>query len=136
MTKLPDPEDDLLYQGDWLTVRAMRRRNGHLPAVEWWDGLNEKGKGQFLAAAKTIETTLRSGRPPAGRAEKVQISKLGLWELKVTKPGSTPPHLRVLYVREGQTLWAATGFTKKTNELATKDVETGDTITSEWKEER
>lgn len=117
-------------------MRAMRRRNGSLPAVEWWKDLKEKGKGQFLAAAKTIETTLRSGRPPAGRAEKVQISKQGLWELKVTKPGSTPPHLRVLYLREGRTLWAANGFTKKTNELTHQDVNLSDGITSEWMKER
>lgn len=87
-----------------------------------------------MAAATIIETTLRSKRPPAGRAEKVIGSACGLWELKVTKPGSTPPHLRLLYLRRGRTLWAATGFTKQKNKLEPRDIDAGDAVAREWLE--
>jgi hypothetical protein len=110
----------------------MRLPNGRLPAGEWFDGLNKKGRGRFYAAAKLIQNTLRSGRPPVGRAVKVMGSKTGLWELRVTPDGSTPPHLRLLYLRRGQTLWAAIGFTKQKNELQEKDRKTGDRIAIEW----
>ncbi len=123
---------DVIYRGDWITLRAMRRRNGTLPAKEWADGLEAKGKGQLLAAVSILEISIRSGRPPAGRAELIKKSRLRLWELKVTKPGSTAPHLRLLYVRQGPTLWGANGFTKQKNELGAADVEEGDRIADEW----
>ncbi len=135
MAKVSREDDDLLYDGDWLEIRAMRRRNGELPAKTWADGLDKKGKGQLMAAATIIETSLRSGRPPAGRAEKVAGSACGLWEFKVTKPGGTPPHLRLLYLRRGRTLWAAVGFTKQKNKLEARDIDAGDAVAREWLEE-
>jgi hypothetical protein len=132
MSKLAGNTSDVLYEGEWLEIRAMARASGTCPAKEWYQGLEKKGLGQFEAAARIIETTLRAGRPPAGRAEPVKISRQGLWELKVTKPGGTAPHLRLLFRREGRTLWAAVGFTKKKNKLETKDVELGDSVTVEW----
>jgi hypothetical protein len=136
MTKVVPPGDDILYRGEWLTIRAMRRISGSLPAAEWYDGLNEKGRGQFQAVAGVMETTLRSGRPPAGRAEYLPLSKQGLSELKVTKPGSSAPHLRVLFKRDGRTLWAACGFTKQKNQLTRKEIRQGDSIAAEWSEGR
>jgi hypothetical protein len=134
MAKVLSEEDDLLYDGDWLEIRAMRRRNGDLPAKDWANGLDKRGKGQLMAAAEIIENTLRSGRPPAGRAVKVASSACGLWELKVTKPGGTAPHLRLLYLRHGRTLWAAVGFTKQKNRLEQRDVDAGDAVATEWLE--
>jgi putative component of toxin-antitoxin plasmid stabilization module len=124
--------DDLLYGGEWLRIRAMKRRNGSYPAKEWADSLDKKGKGQLLAAAMILETTLRANRPPAGRAGLVNASKQGLWELRVTKAGSTPPHLRLLFLRRGQTLWVANGFTKQQNKLSSTDIALGDSIALEW----
>ena len=124
--------DDVIYAGEWLTIRAMRRSNRTCPAKEWVDGLDKKGKGQLQAAAAILETTLRASRPPAGRAGLVDASKYGLWELRVTKAGSTPPHLRLLYLRRGQTLWAANGFTKKQNKLTSREIAEGDSIALEW----
>ena len=123
----------MLYEGDWLIVRAMRRKNGSLPAVEWYESLASKGVGQFLASAQVMETSVRSGRSAAGRSEKVRISRTGLYELKVTKPASTPPHLRALYIRVDKTLWVANGFTKQKNELEKSDVLLGDSIVEEWR---
>lgn len=132
MAKLRSGTDDVLYEGEWLTIRAMRRRNGRLPAVEWWESLDKRGKAKFLAAAEVVQNTLRSGRPPAGRLENVRGSKVGLLELRVTPKGGSPPHLRVLVLRREQTLWAANGFTKQKNKLERADVELGERIASEW----
>lgn len=133
MSKVSIPgADDTIYAGDWLTIRAMRRKSGAFPAKEWAEGLDKKGRGQLLAAAAIIENTLRANRPPAGRAEQVKASKIGLWELRVTKAGSTPPHRRLLFLRRGQTLWAANGFTKQQNKLAANDIAQGESIALEW----
>lgn len=132
MAKVGARSSDVIYAGATLTIRAMRRRNGSLPAKEWADNLNNQGRGQLLAAARIIENTLLRGRPPAGRAEQVVGSAVGLWELKITKPGSTAPHLRLLYVRKGQTLWAATGFTKQKNRLTKQDISLAEGIAAEW----
>jgi phage-related protein len=133
MAKVPSGEDDLLWRGERFEIRAMRRRNGSYPAKEWVDGLEKKGQALFLVAAKITETNFQSGRP-GDRAEKVKTSSAGLWELKVTKPGSAPPHHRMLFVRDGDVLWATHGFTKKTNKLPQAEIETGDRIAAEWKE--
>lgn len=103
-----------------------------MPALAWVEQLDKRGLGQFRAACEILENTLRSGRPPAGRAEAIPRSRTGLWELKVTKPGGTPPHLRLLYVRERSTLWAATGFTKKQNQLTDGEVAAGDAVAEAW----
>lgn len=132
MAKSQSGADDVLYEGEWLTIRAMRRRNGRLPAVEWWGSLDKRGRAKFLAAAAVVETTLRTGRPPAGRLEKVAGSEVGLLELRVTPKGGRPPHLRLLVLRQRQTLWAANGFTKQKNQLERADVELGERIASEW----
>lgn len=124
--------DDVLYEGEWLTVRAMRRRNGDLPAKDWYDALDARGRGQVRAAAAVLENTLQSGRPPAGRAEKIPQSEHGLSELRVTKAGSTPPHLRVLFLRQDRTLWAAVGFTKTQNRLTKAEISAGDSVAGEW----
>lgn len=111
----------------------MRRRNGSYPAKEWVDGLDKRGQALFQVAAKITETNFQSGRP-GDRAEKIKTSTAGLWELKVTKPGSTPPHHRMLFVREGDVLWASHGFTKKTNKLPQAEIDAGERIAAEWKE--
>lgn len=131
--KLVPSEADVLYRGEWLTVRAIRRPNRRMPAREWLDRLDSRGRGQFLAAAHAIETSLRSGRPPAGRAQQIKNSSEGIWELRVTKQGSTPPHLRAFYVRNGRTLWVATGITKKQNRLQQRDIDEADRIVAEWR---
>ena len=135
MAKVSGEEDDALYRGEWLTIRAMRTSNGRLPAKEWLDGLQKTDYGKFLAAAKVMETTLRVNRPPAGRAETIQGSSQGLWELRITPKGKKGgPHLRMAYRREARTLWVAHGFTKQSNKLDTRDIRTADSVAEQWKE--
>jgi hypothetical protein len=136
VAKVPEGESDVLYVGDTLTIRAMRLSNGSSPAKAWADGLTKKGQGQLLAAAQIIENSLLYGRPPAGRMSKIHESKFDLLEVRVTQAGSTAPHLRLLVRREGNTLWAAHGFTKQSNQLKQSDVAAGDSVTEAWLEER
>jgi hypothetical protein len=110
----------------------MTRRNGKKPALDWFKGLDKNGKAKVFAAATLVEHSLRSGRPSGQRVAPVEVSKQGLLELRVTPPGGSPPHLRVLFKRKGQTLWAATGFTKQKNHLERKEVKAGDQIVKEW----
>src|ERR1700694_1379009 len=114
----------------------MRLPNGSCPAKAWADGLKKKGQGQLLAAARIIENSLLYGRPPAGRMSKLLESQFDLWEVRVTTTGSTAPHLRLLVRREGNTLWAAHGFTKQSNELRQSDIAAGDSVTEAWLEEK
>jgi hypothetical protein len=103
-----------------------------MPAVAWVNGLDSRGKARLLAAITVLETSMRSGRPPGGRASRVDQSKQGLWELRVTPAGGTPPHLRVFYLRCRQTLWVATGFTKQKNRLTKNEIRAGDAVVEEW----
>jgi hypothetical protein len=132
MAKVPNEEDDLLWRGERFEIRAMQRRNRSYPAKEWVDGLDKKGSALFQVAAKITETNFQTGRP-GDRAEKIKSSSAGLWELKVTKPGSTPPHHRLLFVRERDVHWATHGFTNTSNKLPQAEIETGDRIAAEWK---
>lgn len=52
----------------------------------------------------------------------------------MTPKGSTPPHLRLLFVRQRQTLWAAHGFTKTSNKLKQRDIDAADRIVAEWRQ--
>lgn len=133
---MPDNDDDVLFRGEHFIIRAMTKSNGRQPAKEWFDGLDEPGKGRFLAAAKILENTLMAGRPPAGRAGAINTSREDLWELRVTPKGGTPPHLRVAYLRERKTLWAATGFKKETNELDRQDIRNADSVAADWRRAR
>jgi len=114
----------------------MQRQNGTLPAKDWYEGLDKRGKGQVAAAVGVLESTILRGRPPAGRAEKLNLSACGLWELKPTKPGGKPPHLRMMFLREGNVLWAAIGFSKQKNRLTAGEINAGDAAAREWLERR
>lgn len=137
MAKVADHEADVLYQGDWLTIRAMRARNGRLPAKEWLDGLQKAHQAKFLAAAEVIETTLRIKRPPAGRLEPIKGSSQGLSELRITPKGKKGgPHLRMACLRQRRTLWVAHGFTKQSNALDRRDINAADSVAEQWRAQR
>jgi hypothetical protein len=133
MTKVTrTDDDDLICKVDGLEIRAMER-NGKFPAKEWADGLDNKMRGKLLGVAQTVANSIRQSRPPAGRWCKVVSSKEGLMELRVTAPGGRAPHLRLLFVREGNVLWATHGFTKQKNELQAADVAAGDAVAAAWR---
>ncbi len=132
MAKVQEGDADLLWGGVWLTVRAMRAGNGRYPAKEWFDALDKQCKGRVLAAFQGVENSWRSGRPTGGRVEKVKASKTGLSELRATRAGSTPPHLRMLILRRGQAMWVAHGFKKQKNKLPQAEIDAGDRVAAHW----
>src|SRR5438874_987493 len=115
MAKVNDDNDDLICRVEGLEVRAMRHRNGKYPAKEWADALDNRGTGQLHAVARIVANSLDTGRSPAGRLSKIPGSRHGLYELRVTPAGGTPPHLRLLCIRKGRILYAAHGLTKTQN---------------------
>lgn len=122
----------MLWDGEWLKVRAMRKANGRSPAQEWLDVADATSQGRFLAAMKVIETSWRSGRQVPDRVSPLEASKQGLSEIRLTPKGSKAPHLRALGKRDGQTLWVATVFKKQTNQLKKKDINQGDLVAEDW----
>jgi hypothetical protein len=137
MAKVQDiDDDDILWRGNHMTVRAARLPGGDMPAKTWVESLDKKGTGQFLAACTIIETSWVSGRGTANRATLISTSKEGVSELRVTSAGSTAPHLRLLFVREGMTMWALDGFTKQKNKLTSQDIGRGDSAAKSWRSSR
>ena len=100
--------------------------------MDWYKSLDKKGVGQLHATVTITETTLRSGRAPAGRTVMLTRSRNRLIEIRVTPPGATPPHLRLFALRRGMTLFAACGMTKKNNDLRQSEIDEADRITDRW----
>lgn len=123
---------DCIFVGDSISVRAMARPDGSMPACDWVSSLDSRGKGQLIAVCRVMDHSITSGRPPAGRSGPVHVSRCGLHELKVTAPGGSGPHLRLLYLRLENTLWVADGFKKQKNRLSRADVLRTDNVAREW----
>jgi len=105
---------DVLFKGADVTFRAMRTKKGQFPAMEWLEGLDEGSQGRFERAAQQVEVDIRDGRQ-SGRTEVVADSEHRLLEIRVTRKGAgRGPHLRMLGLREGNTIWVAAGFKKQT----------------------
>lgn len=131
MTKDEAQSDDLLFKGEILTVRAMRVADGNLPARAWWEGLEGKHQVKFRVAAENVDVDFRTGRR-SGRTGIVDAKDNRLVEFRVTRPGASAPHLRMLGYRDQNTLWMAYGFTKQTDQLDTRDIRQADNITTAW----
>jgi hypothetical protein len=135
MTKVSTADDgDLICRVEGLEIRAMER-NGRYPAKEWALGLDKAMFGKLLGVAQLVANSIREGRPsaPGGRWCKVKNAKTkNLMELRVTAPGGRAPHLRMLFIRQGNILWAAHGFTKQKNQLQVADIAAADAIATPW----
>jgi len=132
-----DDDERLLVSGERgvLEIRAMRLRNGDAPSVDWFRRLEKRGIGQLIATASIIETNFLTHRAPAGRTEMIPGSRNNLMEVRVTPKGGTPPHLRLFVVRRGMRLFAATGITKTSDELKSKDIEEAERFCDRWRAE-
>lgn len=83
---------DLIYEGkSGFAVRAMFRSDGSAPVLDWIDRLERRGKGCVIAACRTMESTVQSERPLAGRARPVRHGTTGLWELRATCANPVSP---------------------------------------------
>jgi hypothetical protein len=115
-----------IYKGEWLNFNTISKQ-----ANEFLIGLSDSEWNDFVVAATILETSLRSGRPPSGRAERIEGSSL--WELKVTPPGRRGPHLRLLYVRQGRTILCAYGIKKRQSAIRRRDIELATRVVRSWR---
>lgn len=119
MTKVSAADDDFIYRGDYLTIRAVQRRNGAMPAKEWFDSLEPRLQARVLSAARVLENSWRVGRPDPEKWSKVRGHD-DLWEFRATAK-KAQPSLRLYGQRDGPTMWVAVGVAKKTQKTKRSD---------------
>jgi hypothetical protein len=85
-----------------------------LGEVEW---------NQFIVAAQILVTCLRTGRPAAGRSQRVRCSAPGLFELRLNRAGSPGPQRRMLCIREGRRILCVRGFDKSRRGIPRREIE-------------
>ena len=110
--------DSPIHEGEWLNFIAISTQ-----ADEFLRGLSERAWTHFCVAATILESSLRSGRPPAGRAARIHGSNAGLFELRITPPGRRGVHYRLLYLASGRDILCARGIAKKTPAIARREIE-------------
>jgi hypothetical protein len=108
-----------------LAFYAIETKPGQFPAHEFVESLDDVGKRDLRIAGRVLATTLATGRPPAGRSERVRGSTTGLYELRVTPPGRRGPHARLLYLREGNAIRCVRGVLKRES-LRRRDIQLAD----------
>jgi len=72
--------------------------------------LTRREEKDFLIAATILDRTVRIGRSPGGRSERIEGSEEGIWELRVTPPGRRGPHARALYACDGRDILVLRGL--------------------------
>lgn len=122
---------DTILEVEGLTLRAMSDSRGRYPAKEWCEGLTKRGKAQLLSRLEQMAVSIRLGRPLI-LASRMAESQAGLWEMRITHPGGTPPHLRLFFIRKGNTLWAAGGISKQKNKIKKQDWNRAENTALHW----
>jgi hypothetical protein len=117
--------DRLLRTIEQFSFYAIETAPGLFPAHEFVESLDDIGKRDFLVAARILATTIATGRPPAGRSERIRSSSTGLYELRITPRGRRGPHARLLYIRDGNAIRCARGVLKR-ERLARRDIQLAD----------
>jgi hypothetical protein len=117
-----------VYHGEWLTFCSITKQ-----AHQFLDSLRGQDWDDFVVAATILETSLRTGRPPAGRAARINGSKSGLFELRITPPRRKGPKLRLLYVRQERRILCARGITKRYSAIRRHDIELADEAVAEYR---
>ncbi len=131
MTKVSSGNDDTILKLERLTIRAIRRDNGTLPAKEWFDALDLKIQAKILSAAKTLENSWTTNRPAGERWMKVKGYD-NLWEFAATARKANPS-LRIYGTREQMTLWAAHGVAKKSQPGDRQDYKRAQEVLEEFR---
>jgi hypothetical protein len=119
--------DRLIHTIEQLAFFAIETGSKHFPAQAFIESLDDIGRRDFRVAARILATSVASGRPPAGRSERVAGSRVGLYELRITPPGRRGPHARLLYVRERNAILCALGVLKR-ERLSRTDIETAERL--------
>lgn len=128
-------KDDLIHICEQLTFRAIETAPDNYPARAFIDNLDATGLRDFHVAARLLATSLASGRPPAGRAERIAGTRCGLFELRITPPGRRGPQARLLYVQERSTIWCVRGVVKR-ERLHRTDIELAERTVKTWRANR
>jgi hypothetical protein len=107
----------LIHQGKWFRFRAASKQ-----VDAFLTGLSGRDLTDFKVAARILENSVQSGRPPAGRSERIRGSKKGLFGLRITPPGRKGPHLRMLYVLRGREVVCLRGLTKTQSSIPRREI--------------
>lgn len=128
---MADERNDVLWNSANLTIRAMRDGD-RLPAIEWFNSLDDDDQERFLAASMNLENSRRSGRPTSRRIRPIASSDCGVHMFRVTLPRSRPPHLRLLHLQREETMWAALGASCTRDLPTSEERARADDITRRW----
>jgi hypothetical protein len=126
-----DEEPNLIFRKS-VEVRAIPDRRGRFQARAWFDSLSLRDRKRAQAGLRSFDVGFESKRGYAGRLEKIQGSKTGLFELKLTRGGTPGPQLRFLGVWRGGTFFVARGVMKTSRAIKRADVRAADAVVSEW----
>ena len=85
--------------------------------------LTRREERDFPIAATILDRTVRIGRSPGGRAERIKGSSEGIWELRVTPPGRSGPHTRCLYICDGRDILVLRGLRKAERGIPRGEIE-------------
>ena len=104
-------------------------------AGEFLGQLDAHERAQLVSAAALLAKSLAVGRP-CSRSERVKGTRVKVFELKITPPGSRGPQLRLLYFRERRQILVARGYRKKQPGLPAGEVALAERAWREWREQR
>jgi len=125
----------IVFHAEWLEFRVLAIGRRPSAVAAFLGSFSERDQMDFEIAARILDRSLRTGRPPSGRAERAEGSPTGLFELKVTPPGRRGPQKRLLYVRRSRTIWLVSGVDKRSPKLRRSDIEHADRIVKEASED-
>jgi hypothetical protein len=128
-------EDDLIFSGS-VRVRAIPDPRGRLQPKRWLENLVLRDRRRADAGLDAYDLAYESKRGYAGRLEKIEGSKAGLLELKLTRGGSRGPQLRFLGVWNEGAFFVALAFAKTSPRINRRDIDTADRIVSDWRARR
>lgn len=122
----------IFHTSEHLSFISIEHPAGTFAAQAFIQSLPVTGLRDFVVAARILATSLRSGRPPAGRSERIAGSRAGLYELRITPPGRKGPHARLLYFREGNTIVCARGVLKR-ERLSRREIQLAERAVDEYR---
>lgn len=114
-------EPRAIFNGTCISIQSI---TGHFD--EFLAGMDRRERRDFEVAATILDTSLRRGRPPGGRSERVEGSRAGLFELRITPPGRRGPHTRALFIREGRALLMVRGLRKAQRGIPRREIALAD----------
>jgi hypothetical protein len=126
-------DDDLIFRNH-VIVRAIPDARGRCQAKEWFETLPARDRKRADAGLASFDLSFESKRGYAGRLEKIEGSREGLLELKLTRGGTPGPQLRFLGVWRGDAFFVVVGFIKKSPAVPRSRIRTAARTVTDWKQ--